>query len=135
MNKDISELVLAVKKGESSAIDAYTTLTEIKKEIEAHIAAIKEYAIKEAEKYPKKFNINGYEYQLSEGRAIYDYKHIEEWVEKNKEIKEIEEKAKAAAIQHAKGLNLIDVNGEIIQPCIIKYSEPFLTIKKINNGK
>ncbi|HEX4888556.1 MAG TPA: hypothetical protein VFV37_10965 [Luteibaculaceae bacterium] len=126
----ISNTVQAAIDGEVSALEALSKLREWQKQIDAGIKAIEEAAFMEAATYgAKTFSAFGKTFTLTDGRAMYDFKHIPEWSSLSSQMKAIEEKAKIAAKHHEKGMMAISDDGEVIPPAKVTYSKPSISIK------
>jgi hypothetical protein len=129
---NIAEAVQGVVDGTADPIEVYANLNDLAKFIDAAKAEIFDNVLNEAQKFESKtFQYKGFEVQVSEGRKMYDFKHIPQWSEAQHQLKEIEERAKAAALNVNKGFITATNDGEEVQPCIIKFSKPSLTIKQI----
>lgn len=130
IKEQLSNTVQEVLDGNFDPLEAYVELDQLKKYIEKCIEEVKPVAITDAQKYPEKTFVNkGYEISYNEGRRSYDFSKIQRWKEQQIKLKAIEDMAKQAAEMYGKSTNLVDENGEVIQPCIVKHSSPFLTIK------
>jgi hypothetical protein len=129
---NISKLIQAVEAGEESPLTAYATLKAIADDAKDAMDHIKAYAISEAEKYgDKTFVVDGFEFTLNAGKRTYDFKTLPDWAEASKFIKELEARYKSAASAAEKGNKMLDDDtGEIIPAAVVKYSAPFLTIKR-----
>lgn len=128
----ISKLIQDVLDGNEDSLKTYIELKELEKHLKSGFEAIEKDVIIEAQKYEgKTFNKMGYEITFNEGKRSYVFKHIEKWNDLSVKLKEIEEMAKQSALNQSKKiLNVSESDGEIIEPCVIKYSKPFITIKK-----
>ncbi len=127
---NVAQLVQDVIDGNESPLKAYAIIKEKIKHYSNCLKEIEGAAIQEAEKYEdKKFEASGYVFEFREGRATYNYKYIPEWVKLNAQLKEIEEKAKAAARNYGKGVLSVTDDGEEILPAKVNYSKPTLIVK------
>lgn len=126
MNNVINETIKKANNGEITFIDAYLTLHEISKQVEAAKEAIKKQAYDEIERTGEKnYAYKGYSLSCA-SKATYSYKHIKIWNEEKAKLSEIEEKAKAALKLN---LDADSKTGETIEPAIVTYSY-FLKIDK-----
>lgn len=134
IKKQLSNTVQEVLDGHFSALESYAELSVLKKHLETCIEKIKQSAVNEATKEDQKtFQKLGFEFTYSEGRRSYDFKHIPAWSDLTNKRTEIEKLAKIAADGYVKstGKTIVDENGEVIEPCIVKYSSPILQVKKL----
>lgn len=129
IKRTIADTVQQVVNGEQDALLIYKEIVDFEKFIKECKEQILDEVIAEAQKYKEKtFEHKGFRFQLNEGRRTYDFKHIPAWVEAYSKLKEIEERHKNASANEKIGM-IVDDNGEIIQPAVVKYSKPSLTIK------
>lgn len=102
--------------GEFNELEAYIEFVKVKNSAEQSMKNLKQYAITEFEKHgDKTVSIKGCSVQKSQS-GRYSYKHLEQWNEFNGQVKAIEKQSQEAYKQSLKGVDLIDENGEIIQP-------------------
>jgi serine/threonine-protein kinase RIO1 len=131
LNKDYSELVNAVIEGETDPLEAYGELMEVKSFIDYCVKEVKDVAVSEAENFEgKQFVHKGYKFQRVDGRRMYKFDHIKTWNETHKRIKEIEALAKSAADKYNKNTQLITDDGEVVEPAIVKFTSPSLSVKR-----
>ena len=132
LKDQLSNTVQEVLDGKFDPLEAYGLMADLKKHIETCLDVIKPSAIIDATRYgAKPFKYKDFEFTYNEGRRTYDFKSINPWVALQQQLKDIEESAKWAAAMMEKGKELIDDNGEVVQPCKVKYSESYLTTKII----
>lgn len=130
-SQEISGLVNSVKNGEKRALIAYATLKRYNDLINNGLNQIKDLALDEAKLYgTNNFNENGFNFEYRNGSTRYSYKNIAIWNEKNKELKEIEQKAKHAFLSKQKNMIISDENGEVIELPDITYTPDVLIVKK-----
>jgi hypothetical protein len=60
---------------------------------------------------------------------MYKFDHLPMWNALNDERKHLEEKAKAAAKNVQIGATMVTEDGELIDPAIITYTKPSLSVK------
>lgn len=102
--------------GEFNELEAYIEFVKVKNAAEQGMKNLKQYAITEFEKHgDKTISMSGCSVQKSQS-GRYSYKHLDQWNELNGQAKAIEKQAQEAYKQSLKGIDLIDENGEIIQP-------------------
>jgi hypothetical protein len=126
----LSTAVQSVVDGEQDPLEVLALIVDLEKHVKKCKEKIESDAINEAVKFEKTFKHKGFEFTYCEGRRTYDFKHIQEWVDADKKKKEIEEKAKQAAYMKEKNILGVTGDGEVIEPCVVKSSKPFLTIKQ-----
>lgn len=114
---DLSKVI----NGEVSAIDAYIELYEAKKQIEAQLDDIKEYALLERERYGKDSPTRqGYLVELVPGRKQWNYKNVSAWNTVKARLTEIEKMAQMAY----EGAEVTDKEtGEVIEPAELSFTK------------
>jgi hypothetical protein len=128
-----SELVQQVLDGYESPLQALAILKEEKEHVEKCIKEIEDVALDEAQKQgAKSFQYKNWSFELRNGRRIFDFKHIPEWVERQQSLKEVEERAKHAFMAKTQS-NVIAVtaDGEVIDLPKVSYTKDVLVIKKL----
>ena len=127
----INGIVSDVEVGRVNPLDAFaifkkmeSLFNEAKKQIDA-------LAIEEAEHYGQStFSHNGQKYEVRNGATRYSFKGIQEWEEKNAELKAIEEKYKQAYKNFKIGLSALDeITGELIDLPTVTQSKSSLIVK------
>lgn len=132
IEQQLSEAVQQVVDGYADPLEVFAYLKEVENHLKKCKEEIEEIVFIEAEKYEgKTFEHKGFKFTKTDGRAIYDFKHLSKWNELKEKLKEIEDKSKAAAKNVKIGAQMVTDDGEIIEPCIIKYSKPSISITKI----
>jgi hypothetical protein len=127
IHTQISEAVQQVLDGHANPLHVYAELKQLVKHAGTCLSEIELEAMIEADKFGgKTFEDNGFKFTKTDGRAMYNFKHIAAWSEIDERKKEIEKTAKLAA-QNAK-LNMVDDDGEIIEPAQITYTKPSLSV-------
>jgi hypothetical protein len=126
-----SKLVTNVEDGEESPLKGYAVLTQAKKFIEQCMEQIKPIAINAATKMNEKtFIADGFQFTFTDGRRNWDFKGIEAWEQKNKELKEIEAALKANAEASQRSMSqLITPDGEVLEVAKLTFSAPSLSVK------
>ena len=128
LKRQFADTVQKVVDGEVDALEIYAQLKDFEKHFKDCLAVVQEDAIKDAERYGEKsFDHSGFKFELREGRRTYDFKHIPEWVDVKNKLKEIENDAKTSASMNG---TFVKEGGEVVEPCIIKYSAPSLIVKQ-----
>jgi len=122
---NLNSIVQQVIEGEINPLIGYAQLSQIEKQAKEAKEIVKDLAISEAAKYPKgRFSESGATFELSE-RKVWEYDHIPEWIQKQNELKAIEERAQLSAKAN---LNINGDTGEFITPATYK-STVFLKVK------
>lgn len=113
--------VESVKKGDSSALDVYPELNELKKTIDGLRKEIYDHVIAEAEKYDKREDIIKGDYKISiVSRARYKYKQDPDYAFMKRKLKNRKGLIKEAS---EKREPLVDPEtGETVDPVDITYS-------------
>ena len=132
VNQILSEAVEQVINGMADPLEVFAYL----KEVEKHLAKCKEEiendVFAEADRYgDKTFEHKGFKFTKNDGRATYDFKDIEQWNRQKAILKDIEEKSKAAAKNNK--ITMVTEDGEVIQPCLIKYSKPSISVSYVKH--
>jgi hypothetical protein len=127
----LSVLVENVEEGIESPLKGYAVLAEAKKFIEQCMEQIKPIAVDAATRMGEKtFAADGYQFTFTDGRRNWDYKGIELWEQKNRELKEIEAMLKANAEASQRSMSqLITPDGEVLQAAKLTFSAPSLSVK------
>ena len=114
--------------GDANELETYIEFQKVKTAAENSMRNIKQYAITEFERHGNKsVSLCGCTVQKSQS-GRYSYKHLEQWNEVNGQAKAIEKQAQEAYKQSLKGIDLIDENGEVIQPAEYKPNSESLKI-------
>lgn len=119
----------AVESGDHHALDAYAELKAIEGAANEARKAVEPLALEEALKHPKTFEHGNLTFTRTEGRRLFNYSHIREWVDQNAKVKAIEEAAKNAALQAEKGLHAVTEDGEVMEAALITYGKASLSVK------
>lgn len=110
-NNALDKLINQVLDGEISWSNLYIYLKEIEKKLKEAQKKVEEVVKKEVTDNP-----NEYRDLSVTRRTTYNYKDNDEWVAKNKELKEIEDKLKKATQMQEKWDTYIDSDWVIIEP-------------------
>ena len=127
----IVNLLDSVESEKIDIIEAYCKLKNIEKLVKDSIKQVYPDAISEASKYEKTFNHNGFNIQQKSAGAKWNYDHIKEWVDKKKELTDLQESYKASYSQRMKNLNIADNEGNVIECAKYVGGSDSLTIKKL----
>lgn len=115
-----------IESGDIDSIPFFLELRNVKKLIEDTLNQISENVLSDLSGQPKE--INGFKIEPQNGRAMYNFKHIPEWVDLQRQIKEVENRSKIALSNM-----IIDENtGEVVAPAIVTYSKDTI---KVSNKK
>jgi hypothetical protein len=127
----LSVLVENVEEGIESPLKGYAVLAEAKKFIEQCMEQIKPIAVDAATRMGEKtFVADGYQFSFNEGARDWKYDHVKKWVEKKKELKEIEAALKANAEASQRSMSqLITPDGEILEAAKLEFKASSLSVK------
>lgn len=128
---DYSNAVQEVHNGNADPIEVYAQLKSEIDYLQKMKDEIESYALKEIDKFDKKFQYKGFSIERREGRRMFCFDNISSWKEKNKELKEIESAAKAAYSNSQKNFTTVTSEGEIVDLPTVKFSKESIIIKKI----
>jgi len=128
----LAKAVEAAEEGNASALEVYAILKDDLKVLQSAIKQIEPDALEEAfSNYSEKtFTDHGFKFEKRNGGSTYKFDHIPQWVKKQKELKEIEMKAKQMYDGYKKGMQVADENGEVYLP-IVEGRKDSIVIKKI----
>ena len=109
----------AVKEWEETSISVYRTLRGLKNVLESAIKEIESDVVDQVQAYPKEY----LDFRVST-RTTYQYNTSPLYIEKSKELKDIETLLKQATENKSKGLGYVtDAEGMIIDPVEVKYTQ------------
>lgn len=140
MNQTINNLISAVsrmcedvEKGEESPLEALANLKELESNMKDAIKFVMEYAVDEATKYEKTFNLKDHQFTLVNGRRTFSFKNIQEWDTINKQKKSCEDKYKQLWMSAQNGVTCITDDGEVIELPKVTYSSASVSVKVNHN--
>jgi hypothetical protein len=117
MIEEIQKILTDVEEGNLNALDAYIQLNEVSKRLTKVKSLIYDEAINEAEKFGEKtFNYHGKTITRKAAAGRWDFKGLQGYEELKSKIKETEALHKQAYQMLIKGKQVIDDNGEIVEP-------------------
>ena len=127
----IDGIVSDVEVGNINALDAFAIFKKMEAMFNDAKKSIDSLAIDEAETFGEStFSHNGQKYEVRNGATRYSFKGIQEWEEKNAELKAIEEKYKQAYKNFKIGLSALDeITGELIDLPTVTQSKSSLIVK------
>ena len=126
--KDIYDLV---KDGEIDPLKAVIVLKEIEKKAKEYKDKITDIALEELDNYPKVGAIiDGYNVKTKKAAGRWDFKHITEIHDLEKQLKELKEKHKGAYNQMLHNLTTLGEGGEVIIPANFKQGKEIIVITK-----
>ena len=127
----INGIVSDVEVGNINALDAFAIFKKMESLFNEAKKSIDSLAIDEAETFGEStFSHNGQKYEVRNGATRYSFKGIQEWEEKNEELKAIEEKYKQAYKNFKIGLSALDeITGELIDLPTVTQSKSSLIVK------
>ena len=130
IKESLSQAVQEVLDGNADPLEVWAALKDVEKHLSECKAQIEGAVMAEADKYPEKtFKHGAFTFTKVEGRAMYKYDHLPMWVAMRDEMKDFEEKAKAAARNLQIGAQMVTEDGEVIDPAIVTYSKPSISVK------
>lgn len=129
---NFTQLVQDVIDGEEDPLKAYGVLKGLEKQIKAALDEIHPDVLEAATVHEKTFKHSGFRFEYRNGGASYSYKNIADWVEKSKELKEIEAKAKGAYSSYQQGLRTTSEDGEIIDLPEVTYRKDTLIVNQLS---
>ncbi len=126
--KEIDSFIQRVNEGYEDELKAYVIISDLEKAIKNAKESILDKALAERKKYPEKtVELFGKKISISQS-GRYDYSNYQVWIDRNKEIKEIEEAMKNSYMIAKSGKLMIDSDSEIIPPAIFIPSKESLKL-------
>lgn len=126
--KDIYDLVL---DGEVDPLKAVVVLKEIEKKAKEYKSKIDDLALDEVSKYGAEGAfIDGYNVKARASAGRWDFKHIREITDLEKQLKELKEKHKGAYNQMLRNLTTLGEGGEVVIPANYKAGKEIVVITK-----
>jgi uncharacterized protein (UPF0210 family) len=125
--KDIAQLV---ENGEIEALNAFLFLKELEIKSKEYKKRIEEIAIDELSKHNGSTEMNGYTISLKKSAGRWDFKHIQEIVDAENNLKQLKEKYKLAYKQQNNNITAIGDGGEVIDPAKFNHGKEIIQIKK-----
>lgn len=127
------EKLKEVQDGNASALDLFALLKQDKKRIEQLLTKVEQEAWSELDtRSEKTFVQNGFSFEVRNGGRTFSYKNIPSWIQKNSEIKSIEEQSKQAFISKEKGMMTATSEGEEIILPDVSYRKDSILVKKVS---
>lgn len=127
---NIQKKVKDALDGKINPLDAYAELKLYAKELADQIKEVEPLALDEAQKQPeKKFQYKGFLFEYRQGTPRYSYKNIDDWVQKQAELKAIEDRAKSAFKNANKGLTTVDGDGVVPDMPEVSYAKDSLSVR------
>jgi hypothetical protein len=122
-------LVADTQEGKMNALDAFADLKAIIAAAQDAMKEVEPLAMEEAQKYPKTFEYHNLTFTRTEGRRMYKYDHIPEWKAVKATLTSIEQEAKDAADQQAKGNVIAGDDGVVKDAAIVTFTKSSLSVK------
>jgi hypothetical protein len=126
-----------LEDGNASCLDVLIELESDKKYLKKHIEDIDLFKEKyqsqiesEASSYQGEYQ--GHKIEVRSGRQMFNYKGIKVISEKEKELKDLQEKAKQAFLAKQKGMLPVSLDGEEIELPEVSYTKSSVIVKKID---
>ena len=130
MIKEATKILVDIEDGNISPVVGYAKLKKMKDFLDKCVKEAYPAAMEEAEKQPKIFSEDGFNFERRNGRRIFNYKNITEWLRAEADKKAIEDKAKKAYALYEKGSRPVDADtGEILPLPSVKYTDDVLIVK------
>ena len=129
----IARIVTDVNDGAENPLIAIAIFKTIQNDLKEAIDEIEGYAISEAMKYDKTFELEGYKFQWKEGSRRYDFSGCKSWAEQKEKLSELEKSLKAAfAASQRFGQIASTETGEQIELPVCNISKPSISLIKTN---
>jgi hypothetical protein len=128
---NIKDLYEMVNDGEINPLTAILFLKTLEKKSKEYKLKIEDIAIDELSKHNGSIEMNGYSMSLKKSAGRWDFKHIEEIVEAENNLKQLKEKYKLAYHQIENNTTSVGEGGEVIKPAAFKHGKEIISIKKI----
>lgn len=126
----LRKITQGVKEGMTSPFAVMYKLQQAEKEINTMIEEVKIIAFADAEPYEKTFEKDGMTVEQRAGGKIWNYKNIPEWIEKKKELTDLEANYKGAYSAYEKGEQIIDEDGVVVSIPEVSFKKNSIIIKK-----
>lgn len=126
----IKDAEIQIHNGECDVLERYAELKQIEKQLKETLTNIKHEVFEDVSKYGEKmFEHRGFFFERKNGGRYYDFKGVPQWVEANKQLKEIETRSKAVA--NDSNIIASTDDGEQIEPCVVKYKSDSVIVKQV----
>jgi hypothetical protein len=117
--------------GDADSLDCFAQMRAVILAAQDALNLIEPAATAQAERFEAKtFEHHGIKYTRSEGKTVWNYSRIPEWVQAKAQVKEIEETAKLIAKANQKKLIAATQEGEVVEGATFTMSKPSLSIAK-----
>jgi len=127
---DLEKLKNSVLDGESNPLEAWIALKRHEGQLKDAMAVVQSEAIDEAQKYGEKsFKAFGATVEVKNAAGRWDYSKIGMWSSCKESLKLIEEGAKEAYHSSKKQRQIVDDDGEVIQPASYKEGRATIAIR------
>ena len=124
------ELIDGVLNGDIDPLKAFIQLKAQEQSVKGALAIVKSHAVEKASTYGEKtFKAFGAEVQCKSAAGRWDFKHIEPIIKLKEQVKDYEGMAKDAYKLIEKGRQVIDENGEVVEPAKYTPGEDIISIK------
>lgn len=125
-----SAMIQDVIDGNTDPILAYAKIKSTLDFLNRCLDEIKDYAVEEAQKYDKTFELHGFKFERRNGVKRYSFKHLEKWKDLNKKVKDFEQASKQAYLAKQKNLLQITEDGEVMELPEVTQTPDVLIVKK-----
>ena len=126
----VQELIDGVLDGDIDPLKAFIELKAKEKAIKGALDIVQDHAVENAQSYGEKtFKAFGAEIQCKAAAGRWDFKHIEPILKLKEQVKDYEGLAKDAYKLIEKGRQVIDDNGEVVEPAKYTPGKDIIAIK------
>jgi len=115
--------------GELDPLLAYAQAKTLLATFEKQVKDLEELCNEEIDKYPKTFELDGFQFEKRLGRTMYDFKHISQWKDLDNAKKDLENDLKNALKLNGK-IQMADADGIELELPKVSYTKDSLIIKK-----
>jgi len=133
----IKSIISDYYEGNIQLEDALVIMEEQKNKLEEEINFYKEFKQELSEEISSLKNefpdgYKGYSFEVRNGRTMYSFENIKEWLDVDNQKKEIEKRYKAIFKAKSKGIEFADIdkNGEQLDLPTVTYGKQSVIIKK-----
>ena len=127
---NIKDLYEMVNDGEINPLTAIVFLKQLENKSTEYKYMIDDLAIEELSKHNGKTELCGHNISLKKSAGRWDFKHIEEIVEAENNLKQLKEKYKLAYHQIENNTTSVGEGGEVIKPAHFKHGKEIISISK-----
>jgi len=130
LKEQLKQLIQDIDNEVQNPYEALFQLKDFQKSLKETVDIVEGLAFGMCEYEDKTFVNGDYKIEKRNGRKVWNFKKVEEWINVDLKKKSIEDKLKAAYSANEKGLNMGDENGEVIPLPQVTFTKDTLLIKK-----